>query len=107
MAVSALRAVDEIAFFALPACSFVTCRELRQPPQSAHRMTSATLRVVDSLAAIPPSRWDALVGARPLLSHAFLHALHETGCASRAAVSAATDSAESCCCPALEHGVPQ
>ena len=45
-------------------------------------MTSATLHVVDSLAAIPASRWDALVGARPLLSHAFLHALHETGCAS-------------------------
>src|SRR5438067_12339424 len=45
------------------------------------RMARTSLRIVDSLSAIPASAWDALVGDRPLLSHAFLHALHETGCA--------------------------
>ena len=45
-------------------------------------MPSTTLRVVDSLTAIPAPAWNALVGDAPLLSHAFLHALHETGCAS-------------------------
>jgi predicted N-acyltransferase len=45
-------------------------------------MPAATLRVIDSLAAVPAAAWDALVGDAPLLSHAFLHALHETGCAS-------------------------
>ena len=44
-------------------------------------MSSVALCLVDSLASIPPAEWDALAGARPLLSHAFLHALHETGCA--------------------------
>src|SRR5271157_2056594 len=44
-------------------------------------MPRLSLRTVDSLAAIPAPMWDALVGDRPLLSHAFLHALHETGCA--------------------------
>jgi len=46
-------------------------------------MTSDSLRFVDSLADIPAPMWDVLVGDQPLLSHAFLHALHETGCASR------------------------
>ena len=45
-------------------------------------MSRLSLRTVDSLAAIAPASWDALVGDRPLVSHAFLHALHETGCAS-------------------------
>jgi predicted N-acyltransferase len=44
-------------------------------------MPRTSLRIVESLAAIAPAAWDALVGDRPLLSHAFLHALHETGCA--------------------------
>jgi uncharacterized protein len=44
-------------------------------------MPPLTLRVLDSLSVVPPASWDALVGDRPLLSHAFLHALHETGCA--------------------------
>lgn len=44
-------------------------------------MHSVSLRFVDSLAAIEPASWDRLVGDRPLLSHAFLHALHESGCA--------------------------
>ena len=38
-------------------------------------------RVLDSLAAVDASEWDALAGDHPLLRHAFLHALHETGCA--------------------------
>ncbi|HEY7945246.1 MAG: GNAT family N-acetyltransferase [Burkholderiales bacterium] len=45
-------------------------------------MASFSLHVTDTLASIQPSAWDALAGACPLLSHAFLHALHETGCAS-------------------------
>jgi len=44
-------------------------------------MSPASLRIVDSLAAIESTSWDRLVGDRPLLSHAFLHALHETECA--------------------------
>lgn len=45
-------------------------------------MSSLSLSVVDSLTSIPAVDWNALVGPNPLLSHAFLHALHETGCAS-------------------------
>ncbi|HEX6945344.1 MAG TPA: peptidogalycan biosysnthesis protein, partial [Casimicrobiaceae bacterium] len=37
-----------------------------------------------ALDAIDAARWDALVPGHPLLSHAFLGALHATGCASRA-----------------------
>ncbi len=44
--------------------------------------TRSGIQVVDSLATIPASDWDALAGNHPLLSHAFLHALHESGCAS-------------------------
>jgi predicted N-acyltransferase len=44
--------------------------------------TRSGIQVVDSLASIPASDWDALAGNHPLLSHAFLHALHESGCAS-------------------------
>jgi predicted N-acyltransferase len=47
-------------------------------------MSSLSLHVTDTLASIQPSSWDALVGGQPLLSHAFLHALHETGCATPA-----------------------
>jgi len=57
------------------------CPQHLNTRQSRHGMTRTTLRLVDSLAAIPPSAWDALVGDRPLLSHAFLHAMHETRCA--------------------------
>jgi uncharacterized protein len=44
-------------------------------------MSRISLRTVASLGAISAPAWDALVGDRPLLSHAFLHALHESGCA--------------------------
>jgi predicted N-acyltransferase len=42
--------------------------------------TRSGIQVVDSLASIPASDWDALAGNHPLLSHAFLHALQESGC---------------------------
>lgn len=44
--------------------------------------TRSGIEVLDSLASIPASDWDTLAGNHPLLSHAFLHALHESGCAS-------------------------
>src|SRR5450755_1376262 len=47
-------------------------------------MPSVSLSITDTLRSIPASSWDRLVGQRPLLSHAFLHALHETGCAAPA-----------------------
>jgi predicted N-acyltransferase len=40
------------------------------------------LQVLDSLASVAAPEWDALTGGHPLLRHAFLHALHESGCAS-------------------------
>jgi len=42
------------------------------------------LRIVDSLAGIDPVMWDALACDTPFLRHAFLHALHESACASPA-----------------------
>jgi predicted N-acyltransferase len=41
-----------------------------------------TLRVLESLAGVAPEQWNALAGNHPFLRHEFLHALHETGCAS-------------------------
>ncbi len=38
------------------------------------------VQILDSLATVAASDWDALAEGHPLLSHAFLHALHETGC---------------------------
>jgi len=38
--------------------------------------------MIDTLADIDPAQWQALAGDNPTLSYAFLHALHETGCAS-------------------------
>jgi hypothetical protein len=43
-----------------------------------------SLRDDIALAAIPPARWDALAAGQPLLSHAFLTALHDSGCAAPA-----------------------
>jgi len=44
----------------------------------------ATIRDDVGIEAIPAGAWDTLAGGSPLISHAFLRALHETGCASRA-----------------------
>ena len=38
--------------------------------------------VISSLAEVSQVQWDALAGGNPFLSHAFLHALHESGSAS-------------------------
>lgn len=40
------------------------------------------IEVVDTLRRIDAHQWNALAGDHPMLSYAFLHALHETGCAS-------------------------
>ncbi len=47
-------------------------------------MPAASMRVTETLASIDPTVWNELARKLPLLSHAFLHALHETGCASPA-----------------------
>jgi hypothetical protein len=41
-----------------------------------------TLRILGSLAEVDPGQWDALAAGNPTIAHAFLHALHESGCAS-------------------------
>jgi predicted N-acyltransferase len=40
-----------------------------------------TIKLIDTLAAVEPRAWNALVNQHPFLRHEFLHALHETGCA--------------------------
>ena len=40
------------------------------------------LKILESLGDIPAPAWNALAGGVPFLRHEFLHALHETGCAS-------------------------
>lgn len=45
-------------------------------------MTDAVhLKVLTSLSEVDAGQWDALAGAQPFLRHAFLSALHDTGCA--------------------------
>lgn len=46
--------------------------------------SSTTLTVTESLAALDVAEWQRVAGDDPFLSHAFLHALHETGCAAAA-----------------------
>ena len=40
------------------------------------------IRILDSLAGVGPQDWNAFAAGHPFLRHEFLHALHETGCAS-------------------------
>lgn len=40
-----------------------------------------TLRIIESIREIPAPQWNALAGSNPFLSHAFLSALQESGCA--------------------------
>lgn len=40
------------------------------------------LHIASTLKDIPPAEWNHLAGDDPFLQHAFLHGLHETGCAS-------------------------
>ena len=44
-------------------------------------MNSSTLKIIENLADIPVAQWDALAGNDPFLSHAYLYALQESGCA--------------------------
>ncbi|MGC2458128.1 MAG: GNAT family N-acetyltransferase [Gallionellaceae bacterium] len=44
-------------------------------------MNVPTLKIIENLADIPAKQWDALAGGDPLLSHAYLHALQASGCA--------------------------
>jgi predicted N-acyltransferase len=41
-----------------------------------------SLRLADSLDAIPADAWDRLHDGNPTLAHAFLDSLHRSGCAS-------------------------
>ncbi len=41
-----------------------------------------TLRVLETLAGVDPGQWNALAEGHPFLRHEFLHALHQSGCAS-------------------------
>ena len=40
------------------------------------------LRILESLQSVEAAQWNALTGGQPVLRHEFLHALHESGCAS-------------------------
>ena len=40
-----------------------------------------TFRILESLDAVDPARWNALAGGNPTLAHAFLDSLHRSGCA--------------------------
>lgn len=42
---------------------------------------SQELKILESLADVPARQWDALAGDNPFLSHAFLRALQDSGCA--------------------------
>ncbi|MBI1964910.1 MAG: N-acetyltransferase [Betaproteobacteria bacterium] len=47
--------------------------------------SAATIEVVDTLAGVAAGEWNRLANGNPFLSHEFLSALHETGCAGAAA----------------------
>ena len=44
-------------------------------------MNAPTLKIIDNLADINAVDWDALAGKDPFVSHAYLYALQESGCA--------------------------
>jgi len=44
-------------------------------------MNTPTLRIIEDPADLPPAKWNALTGSDPFLSHAYLQALQESGCA--------------------------
>jgi uncharacterized protein len=51
-------------------------------PPSLPVVASPVIRDDVPLGDIPAAEWNALAGSQPFLSHAFLAALHDTGCAS-------------------------
>src|SRR5690606_38734091 len=54
--------------------SRANARALRHDP-------SVAVEIVETLAGIPAGEWNGLAGENPFLSHEYLSALHETGCA--------------------------
>jgi uncharacterized protein len=44
-------------------------------------MNAPALKIIEILADISAAQWDALAGTDPFLSHAYLYALQESGCA--------------------------
>jgi predicted N-acyltransferase len=44
-------------------------------------MNPPTLKIIEDIADIPVAQWNALAGKDPFLSHAYLYALQESGCA--------------------------
>lgn len=44
-------------------------------------MPEPTLKIVSDLAEIPAAQWDALLDDNPTISHAYLYALQQSGCA--------------------------
>ena len=53
-------------------------------PFTAYCLIMSSIEVVDTLAGVPAPYWNRLAGGDPFLSHEFLSALHESGCASAA-----------------------
>ena len=45
-------------------------------------MTEFRARVLDDLSGVDAATWNRLAGGHPMLSYEFLHALHQSGCAS-------------------------
>lgn len=45
-------------------------------------LRETTIEIAESLSKVQPIEWDALARGHPLVSHSYLHAMHESGCAS-------------------------
>jgi predicted N-acyltransferase len=45
-------------------------------------VAEAEFSIIDTLDGVSPEAWQALAGDNPTLAYSFLHALHETRCAS-------------------------
>ena len=55
-----------------------------EPEYIVRNAVAEPIRIVESLDDIDAREWDALAGGNPAVSHAFLAALHASGCASAA-----------------------
>ncbi len=85
MALSATSRATRWAWFSTQISSLSAQLSHCPQPSSHIAVTTPIFRILDSLESIPPLAWNALVDGHPLLRHEFLHALHETGCASEKA----------------------
>lgn len=45
--------------------------------------SSIEIQVVDSIEDVPADAWNALAGSNPFVQHAYLSAMHVSGCASK------------------------